>query len=60
VSAISGERYAIIFVGAYLLTRLRPDWLREDFSRKVLFAKSVATGLIVAGLVLVGLGPGRP
>lgn len=58
VSAIAGERYALIFAGAYLLTRLRPDWLREDFRLKVLIGKSIATGLIVVGLVLVGLAAG--
>jgi drug/metabolite transporter (DMT)-like permease len=56
VDAISGVRYIIIFVGAFLLTRLKPDWLREDFHRRVLIGKSVATGLVVAGLVLVGIG----
>ncbi len=55
VDAISGERYAIIFLGAFLLTRFKPDWLREDFSRRVLLGKSAATALIVAGLVLLGL-----
>lgn len=56
VSAISGVRYAVIFLGAYLLTRIRPDWLKEDFRPRVLIGKSIATALIVAGLVLIGLG----
>jgi uncharacterized membrane protein len=56
VAAIAGVRYAIIFLGAYLVTRLRPDWLREEFHGRVLIGKSIATALIVAGLVLVGLG----
>lgn len=55
VDAISGERYAIIFIGAYLLTRFKPDWLREDFSRRTVIGKSAATALIVAGLVLLGM-----
>jgi uncharacterized membrane protein len=54
VDAISGLRYAIIFLGAYLLTRVKPEWLREDFTRRALAGKSVATALIAAGLVLVG------
>jgi drug/metabolite transporter (DMT)-like permease len=54
VDAISGVRYIIIFVGAWLLTRLKPDWLREDFRRGALIGKSIGTGLIVVGLVLVG------
>lgn len=55
VDAISGERYVIIFLGAFLLTRLKPDWLTEDFSRRTVLGKSAATALIVAGLVLLGL-----
>lgn len=55
VDAISGVRYAIIFVGAYGLTQFRPAWLRENFQGFVLAGKSVATLLIVAGLVLLGL-----
>jgi drug/metabolite transporter (DMT)-like permease len=58
VSAIAGVRYAIIFLGAYLLTRMKPEWLQEDFRRGVLIGKSIATALIVAGLVLVGLAKG--
>lgn len=55
VDAISGVRYAVIFVGAYLITRFRPQWFREDFSRWVLVTKVAATSLVVAGLVAVGL-----
>ena len=55
VDAISGVRYAIIFVAAYGLTQFRPDWLRENFRGSVLAGKSAATLLIVAGLVLLGL-----
>lgn len=56
VSAISGVRYVIVFLGAYFITTMRPDWLREDFHQRVLIAKSAATCLIVGGLVLAGLG----
>lgn len=55
VDAISGVRYAIIFLGAYLLTRVRPRWLRENFQGLTLAGKSAATLLIVAGLILLGL-----
>ncbi len=60
VGAISGVRYVIVFAGAYLVTRFRPNWFMEDFSRRALLLKAVATCLVVAGLVLVGLhgGPG--
>ena len=56
VDAISGVRYAIIFVAAYGLTRLRPRWLQENFEGWALVGKGLATLLIVAGLVLLGLG----
>lgn len=59
VQAISGVRYVIIFLGAYAITKLKPSWFREDFRRWVLLAKVTATGLVVAGLVLVGLHAGN-
>jgi drug/metabolite transporter (DMT)-like permease len=59
VEAISGVRFVIIFVGAYAVTRLKPSWFCEDFRRWVLLAKVTATGLVVAGLVLVGLHSGK-
>ena len=55
VQAISGVRYVVIFIGAYLITQLKPQWFREDFRRPVLIAKAAATALVVAGLTLVGL-----
>lgn len=58
VEAVSGVRYAVIFVGAYLVTQFRPQWFREDFSRWVLVTKVSATSLVVAGLVAIGLRGG--
>jgi uncharacterized membrane protein len=54
VDAISGVRYAVIFVAAWLLTRLKPQWLKEDFRGWQLWTKLTATALVVAGLVIVG------
>jgi uncharacterized membrane protein len=59
VEAISGVRYAVIFVGAYAITMWRPAWFREDFRRWALVAKATATSLVIAGLVLVGLNGAR-
>lgn len=59
VDAITAIRYVIIFVGAYLLTRLRPDWLKENFGRRAMIGKSIATLLVAAGLVLLGLRGGE-
>ncbi|NVB79145.1 MAG: DMT family transporter [Kofleriaceae bacterium] len=55
VDSIMGVRYAIIFIAAYLLTRLRPDWLKENFGGWQLVTKVAATSLVAAGLVIVGL-----
>lgn len=59
VNAIAGVRFVVIFVGTYLLTRLRPSWLKEDFSGWQLVTKTFATALIVAGLTIVGLSGGK-
>lgn len=58
VESISGLRYVIIFIGAWWITRFRPSWFREDFSRWGLYVKISGTALILAGLVLVGLHGG--
>lgn len=59
VEAISGVRYVIVFVGAFLITQFRPSWFRENFSRRSFVAKVIATALIAAGLVLVGIHGGH-
>lgn len=58
VEAISGTRYVIIFIGAYAITRWKPSWFREDFGRRALIVKALGTGLVIAGLILVGLNGG--
>jgi drug/metabolite transporter (DMT)-like permease len=58
VEAISGVRYVIIFLGAYGITKLRPQWFCEDFGLRALTFKAIATCLVVAGLVLLGLNGG--
>jgi len=54
VDAITGVRYVIIFIGAWLLTRWHPDWLKEQFTGRVLVAKVTGTALIIVGLVFLG------
>jgi drug/metabolite transporter (DMT)-like permease len=58
VQAISGVRYVTIFIGAYLITRFRPSWFKENFSGRALVMKASATCLIVAGLALVAMRGG--
>ncbi|MGH9353667.1 MAG: hypothetical protein ACRD2G_16150 [Terriglobia bacterium] len=65
VEAISGVRYVVIFICAYAITRWRPVWFREDFTRRALFVKALGTGMVVAGLIIAGMhgstaGPGGP
>ncbi|MGE5486212.1 MAG: EamA family transporter [bacterium] len=56
VDAISGLRYALVFVVAWTLTRFKPGWLVEDFGRRVVLMKTGATVLVIAGLVLLAAG----
>jgi len=58
VEAISGVRYVVIFLGAYAITRWRPSWFKEDFTKWALVIKAAATSLVIAGLVMVGLHGG--
>jgi len=51
VDAISGVRFAIIFIAALILTKFKPDWLTEEFSGRTLAIKTIATAVIVAGMV---------
>jgi drug/metabolite transporter (DMT)-like permease len=60
VQGISGVRYATIFVAAYLISRFRPSWFRENFSGRALATKMVGTGLVIVGLILLGLRHGSP
>jgi drug/metabolite transporter (DMT)-like permease len=59
VSAISGVRYAVIFLSALLLTKFKPTWLKEDFRGPELVTKIVGTCLVVAGVALSGISGGK-
>jgi drug/metabolite transporter (DMT)-like permease len=59
VSAISGVRYAVIFAGALLLTKLKPDWLTETFAGTILIIKTVGTALVIAGVAIAGVAGSR-
>lgn len=58
VEAISGVRYVVIFVAAYAITQWRPSWFQENFTRRALWIKVIATSLVIVGLVLVGMHGG--
>jgi drug/metabolite transporter (DMT)-like permease len=59
VNAVAGVRYAVIFLGAFLLTKFRPMWLKETFCGSELAGKSIATLFVIAGLAVVGLAGGN-
>jgi uncharacterized membrane protein len=54
VDAISGLRYATIFALSLLLTKVRPGWLKEEFTGRALLIKCVGTAAVVAGVVVAG------
>lgn len=58
VEAISGVRYVVVFIGAYAVTRWRPNWFHEDFTHRALLVKLLGTGMVVAGLIIAGLHGG--
>lgn len=58
VSAISGVRYAIIFIGAFLLTKFWPQYLKEDFQGTQLITKVAGTCLVIAGVAIAGISGG--
>lgn len=70
VEAISGVRYVIVFLGAWMITRWRPSWFSENFTPRALLVKLAGTAMVIAGLVIAGLhgaglhgssvGPGGP
>jgi drug/metabolite transporter (DMT)-like permease len=59
VQAISGVRYVTIFIGAYLITRYKPSWFRENFRGRAMILKAAGTCLVVAGLVIVAMHGGN-
>jgi len=55
IESINGFRYVLVFFLAYLITRLRPDLLKESIRGSKIFIKSIATVLIVGGLAILGI-----
>lgn len=55
VEAIAGVRYVVVFLGAWAVTRWRPSWFCEDFTRRALVIKILGTSLVIAGLILAGV-----
>jgi hypothetical protein len=45
----------LIFLGALVITNLKPDWMKEEFHGMALYGKIAATLLVAAGMAIVGL-----
>ncbi len=55
IESLSGVRFALIFLIAFAVSKIKPSWLNEKFHGWVLAGKIVATILILLGLLGLGL-----
>jgi len=55
IESINGFRYVLVFFLAYLITKIRPDLLKESIKGSKIFTKAIATILIVGGLSILGI-----
>lgn len=56
VNALQGVQYVFLLILAFTLSRFHPKWMKEEFSRDVVWHKIQAIILIIAGLWLLSLG----
>lgn len=55
VDGIGGLRFVVIFFLALCLTKFKPSWLKERFDARSVALKAVATFVVAAGLLGLGL-----
>ncbi len=55
IESINGFRYVLVFFLAFLVTKIRPDLLKESVKGSKIFAKAIATIFIVGGLSILGI-----
>jgi len=55
IESINGFRYVLVFILAYIITRIRPDLIKESIKGTKVFTKAVATVFIVCGLSILGV-----
>ena len=55
IESLSGVRFALIFLIAFAISKIKPSWLNEKFHGWILAGKIVATILILLGLLGLGL-----
>jgi uncharacterized membrane protein len=55
IESINGFRYVLVFFLAFIITKFRPDLIRESTAKLKIFAKAAATLLIVGGLAVLGI-----
>lgn len=56
VNALEGVQAVVIFFMTFLLTRFRPDILKEEIDRKNIVFKLIALVLVVFGVAVLSLG----
>lgn len=55
IESINGFRYVLVFFLAYIITAVRPDLIKESLKGSKIIVRALATIVIVAGLVLLGI-----
>ncbi len=55
VESINGFRYVLVFFIAFIITKVRPDLLKESTKWSKVLVKAAATILIIAGLSILGV-----
>lgn len=58
VNALEGTKYVFVLILSLFASLKFPEALKEDFSRSVIFQKTLSVILIIAGLVILGLNSG--
>ena len=55
IESINGFRYVLVFILAFIITKVRPDLLKESLKASKVFIKAAATILIIGGLSILGV-----
>ena len=55
IESINGFRYVLVFILAFIITKARPDLLKESTRAGRVIVKALATILIVGGLSILGV-----
>ncbi len=53
VSSVVTVQYLFVFIWTILLTRLKPEWIKEELTKKITIQKIFAIVLIIGGIYLI-------